>query len=120
MAFFEPVNQATQRKRPSPSSILTTLMADFEAVLVMSLARPEMPCATHNPDNRKEKAQMSGQDTKETSSPVSALLSRVAAFLGCRKRVASQPPPRLAIIPATSYIRNSSAKVNGEYPSLKK
>ena len=57
MAFFEPVNQATQRKRPSPSSILTTLMADFEAVLVMSLARP----ATLPPQPRSNVG-----DTKET------------------------------------------------------
>src|SRR5271165_4766445 len=45
IAFFEPVNHATQRNScPAPPSEVA-LIADFEAVLVMSLATPEMPCA---------------------------------------------------------------------------
>src|SRR5262249_37859298 len=45
MAFFDPVNHATQRNNcPAPPSEVA-LIADFEAVLVMSLATPEMPWA---------------------------------------------------------------------------
>src|SRR5665213_4159757 len=45
IAFFEPVNHATQRKScPAPPSEVA-LIADLEAVLVMSLATPEMPWA---------------------------------------------------------------------------
>ena len=45
IAFFEPVNQATHLNNcPEPPSDVA-LIADFEAVLVMSLATPAMPCA---------------------------------------------------------------------------
>ena len=52
MAFLLPVNQATHLKSwlLPPSSALAcacvTLMADLLAVLVRSLATPQMPCAT--------------------------------------------------------------------------
>ena len=45
MAFFEPVNQATQRNSWPLPSVEVALIADFEAVLVTSLAIPAMPCA---------------------------------------------------------------------------
>ena len=46
IAFFEPVNHATQRNNwPAPPSALA-LMADFDAVLVRSLAMPATPSAT--------------------------------------------------------------------------
>ena len=45
IAFFDPVNHATQRNNcpASPSEI--ALMADLDAVLVRSLATPAIPCA---------------------------------------------------------------------------
>src|SRR5580693_2488704 len=43
IAFFEPVNHATHRNNcPAPPSEVA-LIADFEAVFVMSLATPETP-----------------------------------------------------------------------------
>ena len=46
IAFFEPVNQATHLNSwPLPSADVA-LIADFDAVLVKSLATPAMPCAT--------------------------------------------------------------------------
>ena len=46
MAFFEPVNYATHLNSwPAPSADVA-LIADFDAVLVKSLASPAMPCAT--------------------------------------------------------------------------
>ena len=45
IAFFEPVNQATHLKSwPEPSAAVA-LMADFDAVLVKSFARPAIPWA---------------------------------------------------------------------------
>ncbi len=45
MAFFEPVKYATHLNNwPAPSADVA-LMADFDAVLVKSLASPAMPCA---------------------------------------------------------------------------
>ena len=50
MAFLLPVNQATQRNNwPAPCSLAcacVTLMADLLAVLVKSLATPQMPWAS--------------------------------------------------------------------------
>ena len=50
MAFLLPVNQATHLNNwPAPCSLAcaaVTLMADLLAVLVRSLATPQMPCAT--------------------------------------------------------------------------
>ena len=45
IAFFEPVNQATQRNSCPLPSVEVALIADFDAVLVTSLATPAMPCA---------------------------------------------------------------------------
>src|SRR5271166_1278261 len=53
IAFLEPVNQATHLKSwPEPPSDVA-LIADFDAVLVMSFATPAMPCAvtTHVTDS---------------------------------------------------------------------
>ena len=45
VAFFEPVNQATQRNNCPRALSDVALIALFEAVLVRSLATPAMPCA---------------------------------------------------------------------------
>ena len=46
IAFFEPVNHATQRNSCPLPSAEVALIADLDAVLVTSLAMPAMPCAT--------------------------------------------------------------------------
>ena len=45
VAFFEPVNHATQRNNCPAPSCDVALIAHFDAVLVRSLATPAMPCA---------------------------------------------------------------------------
>ena len=45
VAFFEPVNQATQRNNCPMSCVEDALIALFDDVLVRSLATPATPCA---------------------------------------------------------------------------
>ena len=56
IAFFEPVNHATQRNSWPGAAAEVALIADFEAVLVMSLATPAMPCAVDDPGDREGRA----------------------------------------------------------------
>ena len=58
IAFFEPVNQATQRNNCPSRPREVALIADFDAVLVRSLATPAMPCAptTQATDNAAPQA----------------------------------------------------------------
>jgi hypothetical protein len=101
IAFFEPVNQATHLNSwPDPPSKVA-LIADFEVVLVMSLATPAIPCAmtTHVTDSA---ALQAGSSAESRMSPVICSPSPVISMRGMPKRAASQPPPRLAKMPAGS------------------
>src|SRR5262249_4410673 len=101
MAFLDPVNQATHRNNwPEPPSDVA-LIADFEAVLVRSFATPAIPCAatTHATDTA---ALQAGLSAESSSRPVICRVRPVISMREMPKRVASQPPPRLAKIPAVS------------------
>jgi hypothetical protein len=101
IAFFDPVNQATHLNNcPEPPSDVA-LMADFEAVLVRSLATPAMPCAptTHATDKAAPQAGLSAESKRR---PAICRLRPVISMRGMPKRAASQPPPRLAKMPAVS------------------
>ena len=101
MAFFEPVNQATHLKSwPAPSA-LVALMADLEAVLVKSFASPAMPCAatTHATASAADHA---GSRADSMTRPAICRSCPITSMRGMPKRVASQPPPRLARMPASS------------------
>ena len=112
VAFFEPVNQATQWNNcPAPCCVLA-LMALFEAVLVRSLATPAMPCASTT-QVTDAAALQAGSSADSISNPPICSAMPTASMRGMPKRKASQPPPRLAKIPAASYSRNRNASMNG-------
>ena len=101
MAFFEPVNHATHLKSwPAPSE-LVALIADLEAVFVKSFANPAMPCAptTHATASMADHA---GSSADSMTSPAICRSCPIISIRGMPKRVASQPPPRLATMPASS------------------
>jgi hypothetical protein len=101
MAFFEPVNHATQRNSwPLPSAEVA-LMADLDAVLVTSLATPAMPCATTTQATEAAAVQP-GSSKESMTRPTICRAWPTASIRGMPKRAASQPPPRLAAIPAAS------------------
>ena len=113
MAFFEPVNHATHRNNwPAPSAAVA-LMADFDAVLVTSLATPAMPCAITT-QTTEAAALQPGSSIDSMTIPAICRICPIASMRGMPKREASQPPARLATMPAASYSRNRNASVNGE------
>ena len=118
IAFFEPVNQATHLNSwpeppPSLEAADVALIADFDAVLVRSLATPAMPCAPTTQATDAAAVQ-AGSSIDSIRRPAICRLWPTASMRGMPKREASQPPPRLATMPANSYSRNRNANVNGE------
>ena len=101
MAFLLPVNQATQRNNWPGSPLAVSLMADFDAVLVRSLATPQSPCAstTQTTDSAGVHA---GDIADNTRNPATCSARPVASMRVMPNRVASHPPMRLAPIPAAS------------------
>ncbi len=85
MAFFEPVNQATHRKSCPLPSAEVALIADFEAVLVRSLATPAMPWAitTHATDAA---APQPGSSADSISRPAIWSIWPIASIRGMPKR----------------------------------
>ena len=112
VAFFEPVNQATQRNSCPAPSCDVALIALFDAVLVKSLATPAMPCAstTHTTEAT---APQSGFSADSMQRPKICRICPAASMRGMPNRDASQPPPTLAKMPAVSYSRNRKASTNG-------
>ncbi len=101
MAFFEPVKYATHLNSwPAPSADVA-LMADFDAVLVKSLASPAMPCATTTQATEAAAVQP-GSSADSMARPAICSAWPTASMRGMPKRVASQPPSRLATMPANS------------------
>ena len=101
MAFFDPVNQAIQRNKLPEPAVAVSLIADFDAVLVRSLATPDTPCATMAQATDQVSLQ-SGLKADSISSPAICAVMPMASIRVMPKRTASQPPPRLATIPASS------------------
>jgi hypothetical protein len=87
-------------------------MADLLAVFVKSFATPQMPCAptTQINDTHTDHA---GFITESISKPTICVASPTVSMRVIPKRVASQPPHKLAPIPAASYNKNKDAKANG-------
>ena len=106
IAFLLPVKKATQRNNcpeaaPPEAAAWVSLMADLLAVLVRSLATPQMPCASTT--QATEKAALQPGDMAESKrKPRICVQSPTASMRAMPKRVASQPPTRLAPIPAAS------------------
>ncbi len=113
VAFLDPVNQATQRNSWLLPSTEVILMADLEAVLVMSLATPATPCAatTQITDTAAPHAGLSSD--RNSSPPICKPIPKTS-IRWMPNRDASHPPARLAMIPAASYSKNKKARVNGE------
>ena len=88
------------------------MIADFAAVLVRSLATPASPWASTTQATDTEGLQ-AAFNADSISSPLICKAMPIASILGIPKRSASQPPPRLANMPAVSYSRNRLASVNG-------
>ena len=101
MAFFEPVNQATHLKSWPAAAPAVALMADFEAVLVKSLASPAMPCAATT-QATEAAAVHAGSRADSISRPAIWSAWPAASMRGMPKRTASQPPARFATMPANS------------------
>ena len=106
MAFFDPVNQATQRNRrlsasSARASFSATLMADFEAVLVRSLATPQIPWAMTT-QATEATAVHSGDRAESRRKPTIWVERPTVSIRVMPKRVASQPPMKFAAIPAAS------------------
>ena len=112
VAFFDPVNHATQRNNCPAPSCDVALIALLDAVLVRSLATPAMPCAatTHATDAAAPQA---GSSADSMHNPAIWSTRPDANMRGMPKRDASHPPPTLAKIPAVSYSRNRNASMNG-------
>ena len=101
MAFFEPVKYATHLNScPAPWADVA-LMADFDAVLVKSLASPAMPCATTTQATEAASVQP-GSSADSMARPAICNAWPTASMRGMPNRVASQPPKRLATMPANS------------------
>jgi hypothetical protein len=113
MAFLLPVNQATHLKSwlGTPDDVI--LMADLLAVLVRSLATPQTPCATTT-QATDAAAVHSGESAESIRKPAIWVVRPTASMREMPNRVASQPPMRLARMPANSYNRNKKASVKGE------
>ena len=105
MAFLLPVNQATHLNScPLPWSLAcacVTLMADLLAVLVRSLATPQMPCASTTQATDMA-AVHSGCRAESKPKPMICVTRPTVSMRAMPKRVASQPPIRLAKTPAPS------------------
>ena len=112
VAFFEPVNQATQRNNCPAPSCAVALIALLAAVLVRSLAMPHSPCAptTQATDNA---APQPGSSPDSSTNPAICTPMPQANMRGMPKRTASQPPIALVTMPAASYSRNRLASMNG-------
>ena len=121
MAFLLPVNQATHLNNwplvwPLPwvwACACVILMADLLAVLVKSLATPHTPCASTTQATDKVAVQ-SGCKADSKPKPMICVISPTVSMRAMPKRVASQPPIRLASTPAASYSKNKKASVKGE------
>ena len=119
MAFLLPVNHATHLKSwlLPPSSALAwacvILMADLLAVLVKSLATPQMPCAITTQATDIAMVQL-GSSKESNTNPLICVSRPTVSMRWMPKRVANQPPIKLATMPAASYSRNKKAKANGE------
>ena len=85
IAFFEPVNQATHRNNCPLPSAEVALIADFDAVLVRSLATPAMPWAitTHATDAT---APHPGSSADSISKPAIWSIWPIASMRGMPKR----------------------------------
>ena len=88
-------------------------MADLLAVLVRSLATPHTPCDSTTQATDMATVQ-SGCRADNKPKPMICVTSPTVSMGAMPKRVASQPPIRLASTPAASYSKNKKAKVNGE------
>ena len=117
MAFLLPVNQATHLNNwPLPWSLACAwviLMADLLAVLVRSLATPQTPC-DNTTQATDQAAVQSGCSADNRPKPKICVTKPTVSMRAMPKRVASQPPIRLANTPAASYSKNNMASVNGE------
>ncbi len=112
VAFFEPVNQATQRNNCPAPCVDVALIALFDDVLVRSLATPATPCAITT-QATDATAPQAGCSADSMSSPPICRTWPLVSMRGMPKREASQPPPTLAKMPAASYSRNRNASMNG-------
>jgi len=101
IAFFEPVNQATQRNNCPAFWVAVSLMADFDAVLVRSFATPQTPWATTTQATERAGAHP-GATAESSRKPAIWAASPIASIRAMPKRVASQPPMRFAPMPAAS------------------
>ncbi len=121
MAFLLPVNQATHLNNcPLPcdcasdwACVCVILMADLLAVLVRSLATPQTPCAITTQATDRV-AVHSGCRADNKPKPTICVTSPTVSMRAMPKRVASQPPSKLANTPAASYSKNKKANVKGE------
>ena len=113
IAFLLPVKKATHLNSWPEASPAVALMADLLAVLVRSLATPQMPCAptTHATDSATDHV---GDNADISRKPVISVKRPTVNIRLMPYRVASQPPIRLATTPMASYNRNKKASVNGE------
>ena len=96
VAFFDPVNQATQRNN-CPDALLSmiALIALFDAVLVRSLATPAMPCASTTQATDSDRAPGRLQRRQHAQAARSAAICPAISMRGMPKRDASQPPPSI-------------------------
>ena len=118
--FLEPVNQDTNLNRfPLESVSEETLIADLDAVLVRSLAIPQIPWKTiiHIKDKNKFQ-KLSTNDNDKI--PIIWREKPKSIILLIPNFEVSHPPVRLEKIPTNSYRRNSKASIKGEYPRWKK
>ena len=113
IAFLLPVKKATHLNSRPDASPAVSLMADLLAVLVRSLATPHTPWAATT-QATESAADQSGDSADSSRKPVICVARPTASMRAMPKRVASQPPTRLATMPAASYSRNRKASVNGE------
>jgi hypothetical protein len=101
MAFLLPVKNATHLKSLPEALPAVSLMADLLAVLVRSLATPQMPCATTTQATEAAAAHC-GCSAESIRKPVICVASPTLSMREMPKRVASHPPTRLATMPAAS------------------
>ena len=94
MAFLDPVNHATQRNRVPDAAAAVSLIADFEAVLVRSLATPDKPCAatTQATDTT---GLHPGSMADSISRPAICVANPIASIRVMPKRVAEPAAPKI-------------------------
>ncbi len=94
IAFFDPVNHATQRNSCPLPSAEVALIADLDAVLVTSLAMPAMPCAMTT-QTTEAAALQPGLNVDSMIRPAICSDCPTASIRGMPKREASQPTPEI-------------------------